>query len=74
MDQFWALEYGNVQSGSVKARNFVDTLPSICVSKGILLHGISQMVLYMFVTVHCLAARSPNVVTEKNLGISYAVL
>ena len=44
MDQFWALEYGNVQSGSVKARTFVDSLPSICVSKGILLHGISRMV------------------------------
>jgi len=40
----WALEYGNVHSGSIKARTFVDSLSNICVSKGILLHGISRMI------------------------------
>jgi len=68
----WALEYGKVHSGSLKARTFVDPLPNICVSKGVLLHGISRMVDVCYCSL--LGIRSPNVVTDKNLGISYGVL
>ena len=53
MDRFWGLEYGKVQSGSVQARAFIDPLPNICVSKGILLHGISRMVDVCYCSLLC---------------------